>query len=348
MTSSESVSARLDAALAETARAHGPGLFALVTDAGEVVFEAGVGVAALDSDRPITAADRFRIGSVTKTYVTALVLRLAADGALAFDDSVEHWLPGLVPGADEITVEHLLRMRSGLPDYTGPLYGDPSDPTTLRDVLQRYWSPQALVEMALGAPDRLPLDTTYRYCNTDYILLGLIVEAATGERVEAQLWQKIFQPLQLDQTTFPTVDPHIRGPHADGHLRLSAAQPYVEFTTFSQSESWTAGAIITTPHELARFFDALFGGELIDAPSLAHMTDCNELLDERHARGLGIVRYSQADGSFLYGHHGGVPGFTTLALHSTAGRTIVLYQNGIDVHDILTSETPFIRVAAAV
>jgi len=245
---------------------------------------------------------------VTKTYVTALVLGLVAEGVLAFDDSVERWLPRMVPGADEITVEQLLRMRSGLPDYLGPLLGHPPDLT----VLQRYWSPQRLVQMALTSSDRIAPDRAYRYCNTDYILLGLIVESAAGERVDAQLWQRIFQPLQLEHTTFPTVDSQIRGPHAHGHLRGNASQPYMEFTTLSPSQAWTAGAIVSTPLEVARFFDALLSGQLIDEESLARMIDCAEPLDERSARGLGIVRRSYDNGRVLYGHHGGIPGFTTL------------------------------------
>jgi D-alanyl-D-alanine carboxypeptidase len=127
---------RLHTGLAETYREHGPGLFALVTDHGEPVFEAAAGVADLESGRPIVASDRFRIGSVTKTYVSALVLSLIADGTLAFDDTVERWLPGLVPDGDRITVELLLRMRSGLPDYVGSILGEPPDLANL----QRYWS----------------------------------------------------------------------------------------------------------------------------------------------------------------------------------------------------------------
>src|SRR6266511_5445562 len=105
----------LHAALAETARAHGPGVFALVTDGDEVVFEATAGVADVGSGRPIDDGDRFRIGSVTKTYVAALALDLVAEPAFALDDTIERWLPGLVPGGDGISVEMLLRMRSGLP-----------------------------------------------------------------------------------------------------------------------------------------------------------------------------------------------------------------------------------------
>ncbi len=112
----------LTTALAETGVDHGPGLYGLVTDHGEVVFEGSVGVADLARPRPTAARDRFRIASVTKTFVAALVMQLIAEGRLSLDDSVQLRLPGLVPDSSEITVELLLRMRSGLPDRVGPVF----------------------------------------------------------------------------------------------------------------------------------------------------------------------------------------------------------------------------------
>lgn len=326
----------LQAALETSAEGHGPGLFGLVTDGGEIVFDGAVGVADLADPRPMTADDQVRVASITKTYVAALVLQLAAEGVLGLADTVEEW----VPDGEAITVELLLRMRSGLPDYIGPLYGD--DP--LR-VLERYWSPETLVRLALAQPDRVPPDTVHRYCNTDYVLLGLVVERATRERVDAQLWQRLFAPLGLHDTTFPTADPRLRGPHARGHLRSGPPEPYVECTTLSPSDGWTAGAVVTTPRDLARFFDALLGGRVLDPASLALMTECREVLSPTAARGPGIVRYGYPDGTVAYGQHGGTPGYTTIVQRSTTGRCVVLAQNGIDTAAPLLSATPFVTTA---
>lgn len=335
---------RLRAALAETARDHGPGLYGLVTEDGRVSFAGAVGVADLDRPRPIAATDRYRIGSITKTYVAALVLRLVADGALKLDDTVEDRLPGLVPDGAAITVEMLLRLRSGLPDYTGPLLGDP--PADL-SALDRYWSPAQLVAAALTSSDRLPPGTRYRYCNTDYILLGMIIEQATGQRADAQLWQRIVKPLGLSDTTMPAVDPYLRGPHARGYLRSSADAPYTEIASMTPSESWTAGAIVATARDVAAFFDGLLGGALLPPEYLARMTDATEHMDEHRGRGLGIVRYDFGTGNVAYGHHGGMPGYTCVAMRTESGRGIVLWQNGIDMHDVLSSDAPFIQAALA-
>jgi D-alanyl-D-alanine carboxypeptidase len=335
---------QLQAALAETGSDHGPGVYGLVTQDGRISFEGAVGVADLDRPRPISATDCYRIGSITKVYVAALVLQLVADGALGLDDTVEHHLPGLVPDGGAITVEMLLRLRSGLPDYIEALYGDP--PTDL-SALGRYWSPAQLVAAALASSDRLSPDTQYRYCNTDYILLGMLIERATGQRVDAQLWQRIIKPLGLNDTTFPTVDPFLRGPHAKGYLRSSADAPYVEVPSMTPSEGWTAGAIVATARDVAAFFDGLLRGALLPPAYLARMTDAPEYLDEHRSRGLGVVRYDFGTGDIAYGHHGGTPGYTCVAMRTESGRGIVLWQNGIDMHNLLSSDDPFVQAALA-
>jgi D-alanyl-D-alanine carboxypeptidase len=333
----------LRTALEETASHHGPGVYGLVTEAGRPVFAGAVGVADIERPRPIVADDRYRIGSVTKLYVATLVLQLVADGTLRLDDTVEDRLPGLVPDGDRITVETLLRLRSGLPDYVTQLFdGPPAD----LSALDRYWSPEQLVATALAGPDGRPPDTAYRYCNTDY-LLGMIVERVTGQRVDAQMWQRVIKPLGLDATTFPTVDPYLRGPHARGYLRTSPDAPYVDCTTINPSQGWTAGAMVATASDVAAFLDGLFGGALLPPGPLARMTEPLDRLDDYRSRGLGVERFDFGTGNVAYGHHGGVPGYTTLAARTESGRCVVAWQNGLDLQDPLTSDTPFIRVALA-
>jgi D-alanyl-D-alanine carboxypeptidase len=335
---------QLEAALAETAEDHGPGLYGLVTQDGRISFAGTVGVADLDRPRLLNATDCFRIGSITKMYVATLVLQLVAEGVLGLDDTVEDRLPGLLPDGGTITVEMLLRLRSGLPDYVEPLMGDP--PTDL-SALDRYWSPTQLVAAALTSSDRLRPNSRYRYCNTDYIVLGMLIEQATGQRVDAQLWQRITKPLGLRDTTLPTVDPYLRGPHAKGYLRSSADTPYVEIASMTPSESWTAGAIVATARDVAAFLDGLFGGALLPPAHLARMTHATEHIDEHRSRGLGIVRYDFGTGNIAYGHHGGMPGYTCVAMRTESGRSVVLWQNGIDMHNPLTTDAPFVRAALA-
>jgi D-alanyl-D-alanine carboxypeptidase len=335
--------ALLEDALARTAEMHGPGLVGLVTDQGEQVFEGAIGLTDLADGRRPTADDWFRIGSVTKTYVSAVLVQLLREGAFARTDTVEQWLPGLVPGGDQLPVELLLRMRSGLPDYAWAILGTPPDLSRVTG----YRRPEQLVEVALAQPDHRPPGESFRYCNTDYVLLGLIAEKATGTRVDALVWQRILDPLGLRDTSFPVADGWLRGPHTTGYLRTGADQPYQEMPVLSPSFAWTSGGMAATPRDLARFFDALLGGRVVDPADLATMTARTEPLDEGRWRGLGLVRYEYPDGTVAFGHHGGVPGYTTVVLRTAAGRTVVLCQNGIDLHDVLTSDTPFVAAALA-
>ena len=175
----------------------------------------------------------------------------------------------------------------------------------------------------------------------------MIIEAATGQSVEAQLYQRVFEPLELRDTTFPTVDPRIRGPHPTGHVRTAPDMPYAICPEVSPSESWTSGAIVATGRDLARFCDGLLGGALLDGAWLNRMTAGTQILDEHRQRGLGIVRFEFTPGAVAYGHQGGMPGYTSVVARTGAGRSVVVLQNGIDMHDPLSSDNEFMQVALA-
>ena len=128
---------------------------------------------------------------------------------------------------------------------------------------------------------------------------------------------------------------------------MSESAPYQEFTLLSPSEGYTGGAMVSTAGDLARFLDGLFEGRLLDGDGLARMTQCAEPFDEHRTRGLAIIRYDFGTGNVAYGFQGGVPGYTTVALRTTNGRCVILWQNGLDFHDSLSSDAPFIRAALA-
>jgi D-alanyl-D-alanine carboxypeptidase len=313
---------RLQQALADLAQGRGPGVFALVAQDGEPVFSGCVGTADLARPRPIGANDRFRLASITKPYVAALVLGLAAERALRLDDGLDHWLPGLVPDAGAITVEQLLRMRSGLPDYVRTVLGDP--PELAR--LQRYFPPEELVGIALAEPDRRQPDADWRYSNTDYVLLGLIAERATGGTLGDLLRERILDPLGLTATYLADRELGLRPPHVRGYLRRDAESGFEDVTEYSPSEAWASGALVSTPAEVARFLDALLGGRLLPPEQLARMRDAVPAAGDTHY-GLGLMRYALADGRVLHGHGGTHYGVQSYAFGDDRGRSVVMYQN---------------------
>ena len=131
------------------------------------------GLADLATQTPMAAGDRVRIGSVTKTFVATVVLQLVAEHRLALGDTIARWLPGLVPGGGGITVQELLQHTSGIYSYTS----DPGFQQALQAHPTRVWQPAELVHIAVAHPPLFSPGTAFAYSNTDYILLGLIIQA---------------------------------------------------------------------------------------------------------------------------------------------------------------------------
>jgi D-alanyl-D-alanine carboxypeptidase len=164
---------KLDRAVGRLTRAGAPGAVVLVRH-GARTRRVASGYADRDARTRMRAGDRFRIGSLTKTFTATVVLQLAAEDKLSLDDTVEQWLSGLVPGGERITVRQLLNHTSGLFNYT-------EDRAVLEDMLRdrlREWSPRELVAIATAHPPTFAPGTRWAYSNTNYIVLGRIAEAA--------------------------------------------------------------------------------------------------------------------------------------------------------------------------
>jgi D-alanyl-D-alanine carboxypeptidase len=285
----------------------------------------------------MAASDRLRIGGITKTFIATVVLQLASEGRLAVEDPVGGWLPEY-PLHPELTLAHLLGLRSGIPCYTGALVGNPPD----WQVYQRYHAPEDLVRLALTLHGQTPPGRDHRRSNTDYLLLGLVIEWVTGQRLDAQVWQRVIAPLRLRDTYFPTVDPTLRGPHATGYVRCGGS--YLPCPEVTPSQSWAGGAMISTPVDLARFYDALLGGDLLPAAYVSAMCDAAPM-DQGRGYGFGLCRIRFDDGAMGFGHHGAVPGYTSLIARIDSGRTVVLYRNSFDKTLPLSWDNPVMAAA---
>jgi D-alanyl-D-alanine carboxypeptidase len=159
------------------------------------------------------ARDRFRVGSITKTFVATVALQLVGERRLALEDTVERWLPGVVPDGERITVRQLLNHTGGLFDFGGD--GD-FVTQAVRDPL-RVWRPREIVAIATAHPPTFAPGAGWSYSDTNYVVLGLIVEAATGHPLAGELRRRIFVPRRLRATTLPAA-PGIAGRHAHGYF----------------------------------------------------------------------------------------------------------------------------------
>lgn len=309
---------------------HGiPGVAAELTDPRCGRWDAARGVADRQTGRPMRAEDRFRIGSVTKTFTATVVLQLAAAGRIELDAPVERYLPGLIRGngydydGRTITVRQLLQHTSGLPDYTGALVQLP-----LEQWRFRHAEPRELIATALKMP---PPEKKWHYATTNYLLAGLIVEKVTGHGVEAEVTRRILRPLGLRDTYWPGDSTRIRGSHS--HSYFSATDepdaPLTDGTEWNMTFGGAGGALVSTPSDVNRFFRGLFGGELLPARWLAEMKRTVPADPDRlwpGARyGLGLIASPLECGGWWWGHGGTVPGgHRALGAVGPGGRSIAL------------------------
>jgi D-alanyl-D-alanine carboxypeptidase len=316
---------KLQRALDQLVAAGAPGAIALVRD-GNRTIRITSGYADLKTKTPMRATDRFRIGSVTKTFVATVVLQLVGERKLTLADTVERWLPGLVPNGRSITVRQLLNMTSGLFDYL-----DDGDETVGKRLLSGDWTyrwpPREVVRISTAHKPKFAPGAGWSYCNTCYVLLGLIVEKATGSSIAVELRDRVFKQAALRATSLD-VGPRISGRHAHGYELLGKPR-LVDTSDVSPSFAGTAGAIVSTADDVARFYRALLRGRLLRPDLLRAMQTTVSMGSGASGwgYGLGILRLLPPCG-VAWGHTGGIPGYQTSTLNSKDGkRQIVVLAN---------------------
>jgi D-alanyl-D-alanine carboxypeptidase len=324
--SADALAPTLRAEMRQLVAAGVPGVVVLVRrDNGTLSLASGS--SRLTPKTPMRPANRFRIGSITKSFVATVVLQLAGEGKLSLDDTVERWVPGLVPNGGSITLRHLLSHRSGLYDYL-------NDPKVLQPYLDGNfgyeWKPRSLVAVSTAHQPLFLPGARYAYSNTNYILLGLTVEAATGSPIGDELSRRIFEPLALRSTSFDT-KPQVAGPFAHGYL-VQGKRPLQDVSLVSPSYAWAAGAIVSTADDIARFYQALLGGRLLQPDLLQAM----ETTQDDYGLGLArtVVPPSLGACGTFFGHDGAIAGYNSLALSSPdASRQTVVLVNSLTLDD---------------
>jgi len=285
-----------------------PGAILLVRD-GKKTTRFTAGVADLATMEPMRPADHYRIASLTKSYVAAVALQLVGEGKLRLSDTVARWLPGLVPNGENITLRMLLNHTSGLYDHE-------RDPEILAPYLAGdlgyYWSPLRQVTIAVSRPPYFApgaIEGSW-YSSTNYVLAGLIVEKVTGRTIGAELKRRIFEPLHLTSTTYPTSETQLPSPYAHGYFDLGTGT-LSDLSGFSPSLSGAAGAIVSTVDDVAAFYRALLSGHVLKPALLKIMktTRAGAANADLHQRmGYGLERFPASCG-VAWGHSGSFPGY---------------------------------------
>ncbi len=298
---------RLDAAVARAMSAAAiPGaLVGIWSPEGEYVK--AFGVADTATGAPMTTDFHSRIGSVTKTFTATAVLQLAEAGSVGLDDPIDRYVDG-VPGGETITVRQLATMRSGLPDY---LENEEFDTAVAADPTREF-TPGELLGWAFKNPATFPPGQRYQYSNTNYILLGLLVEKVSRKHLPDYLAEHIFGPLGMAHTSFPT-GTQFPVPHAVGYTDPDepGGAP-VNATGWSASFTWAAGAVISTLDDMRIWMPALADGALIGPVLQQQRLQSPPTPGLPADVGYGMGVFTAAG---WIGHNGSVPGYQTVAIH---------------------------------
>jgi CubicO group peptidase (beta-lactamase class C family) len=294
-----SVRARVDSlARAFVARESSPGLSVQVVWHGDTLVRAGYGMADLEHRLPATAATVYRIGSITKQFTSSAVMRLVEQHRVALDDSIAAYVPGLPQAWRGVTVRQLLNHTSGIPSYTniGPRW-------------IRRWGEDMPTDtlVALTAKDSMWFapGTKWRYDNTGYVLLGMLLDRVTGLPYPAFIESGLVRPLGL-QHTFYCDDRRVIPGRARGYER--DPDGWRNATYLSMTQPYSAGALCSTVGDLARWDALLASGRVVGAESWRAMTTPFGAADQgAYGFGLSVDRLG---GHPMISHSGGINGFT--------------------------------------
>lgn len=297
-----------------------PGAIVFVDDPGQGSWTIALGTSNLATHAPMNVNSHMRIGSITKTMTATVILQLVDQGKLRLDDPVSTYQPE-VPNGAHITIRELLNMTSGIFDYLEDteffhtMFTNPTKVWDLKDLLAIAFKHQPYFAPGRG----------WHYSSTNYILLGMIIEQLSHQRVEQVFQQRIFTPLGMVGSSLqPITSAAIPDPHPQGYLRLSRTGPVRDATDLNQSWGWAAGSAISTLHDLQIWAKALATGQLLSAAT--HKEQLSWTPTSNDTYGLGVMKVDP--GSGFIGHGGLLAGFQSeMAYQPQKGATIVVLTN---------------------
>ena len=311
------LTAIMDSVIANT---HVPGLVAGVWAPDKnLSFVYTAGTADRDTITPMDEEMTFRIGSNTKTITITVFLQLVDEGILALDEYLANYLP-LFPRSDEVTLEMLTNMRSGIYNYSESEYFQEmafTHPT-------HFWMTDSLIAIAAAEPYYFDPGTDFHYSNSNTIIIGKIIEMVTGNSLESEIQNRIFDELGLINTEYLIGGIALPGYHSKAYymglydLSVPELSEYIDV-------SWAAaaGSAVSTLFELKTYARALTNGNFLSDSLQQHRINGHPLAGSDFTYGMGIFSYQD-----FYGHNGGMPGYTSLMMHSSVRNcTIIIWFN---------------------
>jgi CubicO group peptidase (beta-lactamase class C family) len=305
--------------LGEAVKGDTPGLAVLVARDGEILLQAGYGLADLEKKSPITPETKFRIGSVSKQFTAAAVLKLAEQGKLSLDDSLAKYFPDF-PAGDKVTLRQLLTHTSGLHSYT-------DKPEFIGRVKEPIKPAELIAWFQNDKPDFAPGEG-FHYNNSAYFLLGEIVAKVSGKSFAEHLKETFFDPLEMANTGIYV---NSAAPEGMAHSYSFANEKFEPALDWDMSWAGGAGAIYSTVGDLFRWNEALFGGRVLSDASLKAATTPVELPPNvdgmNYGYGLMMLNVKRLP---AVGHGGGLNGWSTYLVRLPEQKcTVVVLANAL-------------------
>jgi CubicO group peptidase (beta-lactamase class C family) len=263
---------------------------------GRPLLRRAYGPADRERNIPVRIDDEFQIASTTKTFTAAAVGRLVAEGKLSFDDPISRYLPDTPAAWQGITVAHLLSHESGIPEYSATT-------TSFRALMRVQRTPQEIVALVDHLPLSFPPGGQYHYTNSEFVLLGLIIERVSGKPYEAYVHETLLAPLHL-QHTGVTHAQALMPNRAHGYMKADDGGWENAFY-IDPSMLYAAGSMYSTVDDLLAWDQALYAGKLLPTALRERMQT-----DRGHEYGLGFF-VDKVEGHVFVGHAGSLPGFET-------------------------------------
>lgn len=290
-----------------------PGALLYVTAPELGVWSGAAGVADVETEEAMRSNSKFGIGSITKTFVSVVVLQLVEEGVLLLDDTLPKVLPeetaARFPDSDRITVRMLLNHTSGIAEWVSRTTHEATaaDPSTI-------WDIETVLDLAAAQAPYFPPGEGWTYSNTDYTLLGMIIEQATGQSWREEVRSRILEPLDMDDTVVRDPgDTSMPEGHAHGYADLGGGAVDITYADPAMAGAAGGNAMVSTTTDLAQFLDALLAGKLFASEeTLGEMLDWVDAPDEHEFPywcGLGLERYIFPEGITVIGHGGGAVGY---------------------------------------
>lgn len=306
-----------------------PGIIVGIWTTDQGKWMQAFGNANLEPIEIMTVDKGFRIGSVTKTFTATIILQMVDRGQIDLDETINNIGFNDVLNSDMITVKQLLNMTSGLPDY---IYDEEFIDAFLNNPTN-VWTPQQLVDMAMVSPVNFQPGEDYEYCNTNYILLGMIIEEISGSNYESMVESNIIEPLGLTNTFFPEV-PYLNEDFCSG-FSINNDMDIYNGTVMDPSFAWSAGGVVSNLEDMNLWARTLGEGTLLSNQSQQERMTWNGFSGEDDP----YIKYSLGGwwySDMFYGHTGVARGYSNAVYYMPSTGTVFVIMANADYADIDT------------